>query len=247
MWPNDLSHLDLALLFGTALLAGIVRGFSGFGTGLIYIPLAGTVLPPIWVLITITVMDLIGPLPNVPRALREGRPRQVLALGLAALVGLIPGLWVLDRLSPDLFRWAVSGLCLISLGLMISGWRWSGRIAVPQIMGLGGISGFLGGVSGLAGPPIVLGYMAAPLPVAAIRANILLYLVLWDIMFAGVLALQGRLELAPVLLGATLIPVYLAANTLGARLFDPSRERLYRRVAYLLIAAAAIAALPLWT
>ena len=29
-----------------ATLAGLVRGFSGFGSGLVYMPIAGAVLPP---------------------------------------------------------------------------------------------------------------------------------------------------------------------------------------------------------
>lgn len=246
MWPADLSSSDLALLAGTAVIAGLVRGFSGFGTALIYVPLAGMVLPPIWVLVTLTVMDLIGPLPTVPRAWREGRPREVGLLALAALVGLLPGLWLLDRMSPDLFRWVVSVLCLFSVALMMSGWRWSGRMTPPVVGSIGAISGLLGGVSGLSGPPVILGYMAAPLPVAAIRANILLYLVAWDALFAAVLAIQGRLEPTALVLGAVLVPLYLGANTLGARLFDPDRERLYRLVAYGLIALAACAALPIW-
>ena len=36
------------------------------------------------------------------------------------------------------------------------------------------------------------------------------------------------------------------ANIIGARLFDPKRERLFRTVAYIVIAASAILGLPLW-
>ena len=38
----------------------------------------------------------------------------------------------------------------------------------------------------------------------------------------------------------------LIANALGARLFDPEAEQLFRRVAYIVIAASAIVGLPLW-
>ena len=242
----DLAAGDLTWLIIVAIVAGLIRGFSGFGTGLIYVPLAGTVLPPIWVLITLTVMDMIGPLPNLPRALREGRPREVGLLGAGALIGLIPGLWLLDRMAPDTFRWVVACLCLVTVALMASGWRWTGRMSPGVIGGVGVSSGLLGGVAGLPGPLVVLTYMAAPLSPAVIRANVLMYLVLWDFLFGGVLLVQGRLSAPPVMLGALLIVPYLAANMLGARLFDPSRERLYRAVAYVLVATAAIASLPVW-
>jgi uncharacterized membrane protein YfcA len=247
MWPADLSHPDLALLAATAIVAGLVRGFSGFGTALIYVPLAGTILPPLWVLVTLTVMDLIGPLPNLPRAWRDGQPRQVAGLGIAALAGLLPGLWLLDQMAPELFRWTVSALCLATVALMMSGWRWSGRMTPLRLGGIGCVSGFLGGISGLSGPPVVLSYMAAPLPVAVIRANVLMYLVFWDALFGATLALQGRLAFGALLIGAALIPIYLGANYLGAQLFDPSREKLYRAISYGLIALAAVTALPLWS
>lgn len=238
---------DLIWVAGVAILAGLVRGFSGFGTALIYVPLASLALPPLWVLVTLTVMDLIGPLPNLPRALRDGRPRQVLLLATAAAATLLPGLWLLDRLPVEGFRWTVAGLCLVTVALMASGWRWSGRVTPATAGVAGGLSGFLGGLSGLAGPPVILLYMAAPLPAKVIRANLLMYLIAWDAIFAGALALTGRLTLAPILLGAFLILPYLLANWVGGRLFaaGPTNDRAYRIVAYLLIIGAAFLAMPI--
>jgi len=241
----DLPAGDLIWVACAAVLAGLIRGFSGFGTALIYLPLASMSLPPIWVLVTLTVMDLVGPLPNVPRALRDGRPREVVVLAGAAALALLPGLFVLDMLGDDGFRWMVAGLCLVTVVLMASGWRWSGRMTSRRTASIGGLAGFLGGVAGLPGPPVILAYMAAPLPAAVIRAHILLFLVLWDIIFGATLWATGRLSAEPVWLGVVLIVPYLLANIAGAKLFRPERERLYRRTAYVLIAAAAFAALPL--
>lgn len=243
----DLSSGDLTWLTGVAILAELVRGFSGFGTALIYVPLASLSLPPLWVLVTLVVIDLVGPLPNIPRALRDGQPRQVALLAGAAALTLLPGLWFLERLPVEGFQWMVGGLCLVTVALMASGWRWSGRVTGPVTAFAGGLSGFLGGVSGLSGPPIILMYMAAPLSPKVIRANLLMYLVTWDVIFGTALLLTGRLTLAPVLLGAALILPYLLANWIGGRIFAavPGNDRMYRAIAYLLIIGAAFLALPL--
>ncbi len=230
-----------------AVLAGLVRGFSGFGTALVYVPLAALALPPLWVLVTMTVMDLVGPLPNVPRAWREANRREVATMALAAGAALLPGLWALDRLPAEGFRWLVAALCLVTVALMASGWRWSGRMGPGVVLGSGAMSGFLGGVSGLSGPPVILVYMSSPLPAAVIRANVLLYLIAWDLVFGGLLAATGRMEAAPLLIGAGLILPYMAANVVGARLFRPARDRTYRAVAYTVIAGAALMALPIWS
>jgi hypothetical protein len=89
-------------------------------------------------------------------------------------------------------------------------------------------------------------YMASTLPVAVIRANFLLYLVALDLLLFVLLSLLGMMNLSVALLGLLIGIPNLIANMLGARLFDPSAERVFRTVAYLVIAASAIIGLPLW-
>ncbi|MCT8160056.1 sulfite exporter TauE/SafE family protein [Pseudoruegeria sp. SHC-113] len=235
-----------ALLCGAAILGGLVRGFAGFGTGLICVPLFALVLGPFETLTALIVMDLFGPLPNVQRALRDGHPPQILRLGLGLLVGLPAGVAVLALLSPEVFRYAVSLLALLMLGLLISGVRYTRALSTLALTATGGLGGFLAGTSGLPGPPVILMYMAGPYPAAAVRANTLLFLLMADVLMIGVLWLSGVLVPAAVLTGLALVLPYLLANVAGAAIFRPEAERLYRRVAYLLIAGAAIAGLPLW-
>ena len=82
----------LALLVLAAFLAGSVRGFSGFGTALVFVPLAAQVLPPLWTVIVVIVMDLFGPLPNIPRAYRDRHPGDIgrLVAGLVLALPLAP-------------------------------------------------------------------------------------------------------------------------------------------------------------
>ena len=61
---------------------GLVRGFAGFGTAMVYLPVAGQILPPFEALTTLMVMDLIGPLPNLPRAFRISDRPDILRLSL---------------------------------------------------------------------------------------------------------------------------------------------------------------------
>lgn len=229
-----------------AVLSGIVRGFSGFGTALIFIPLAGQVVPPIWVITILVVMDMFGPAPNLPRAWRDGAPAQVGWLLLGAVVCLPLGLAILVRVSPEAFRYAVSLLAIAAPIVLSLGLRYHGPMSRPLLTGTGGASGFLGGVAGLPGPPVILLYMAGPNPPALIRANTMLYLYAYDLMLLGLLGLQGRLEAVPVVLGLLMALPNIAGNILGARVFHPDRARVYRGAAYAITIAAAISGLPLW-
>ncbi len=234
------------LLILGVVLAGLVRGFTGFGTAMVYLPFAGQVLPPVWVLVTLIVFDIVGPLPAARKAWADSHPADLKRLAIGALAGVPIGGLVLTALAPEIFRYAVSALTILLLVLLVSGLRYRGAVTPPLVYGTGGIGGFFGGAVGLPGPPVILLYMARPLPVAAIRANILLYLILADIILLGVFAARGLLDWAPLALGAFLILPYLIAVQVGTAIFDPERETVYRWTAYAIIAGSALSGLPLW-
>jgi uncharacterized membrane protein YfcA len=239
-WALD----GLGVLIAVVFVAGLVRGFTGFGTAMIYMPFASTVLSPVAAIITILVFDMFGPLPNIPRALRDGTPRDVARLGIGALIGLPIGLFLLYRIDPQVFRWLVSFSALTLLALLITGWRYHGELARWMVFVVGAIGGLLGGVSGLAGPPVIMLYMASKRAVQVIRANILLYLFITDIMALLILALTGVISLNPVIIGLLLTIPYTVANVIGGWLFRPELEKAYRWVAYILIGTSALVNLP---
>ncbi|HGG65447.1 MAG TPA: sulfite exporter TauE/SafE family protein [Rhodobacteraceae bacterium] len=234
------------LLVTAAAVAGLVRGFSGFGTAMVYLPVAGQILTPFQALTTLMVMDLIGPLPNIPAAIRTGHKRDILRLSAGTLVALPLGVLVLGLIAPEVFRYGVSLISLLLLVLLIIGVRYHGALRPPMVYGAGALGGFLAGSVGLPGPPVIMLYMASPNPSEVIRANIMVYLLLCDLMMIGVLHLNGYLQFSAVALGMLLILPYLAGNVLGGWLFRPGQERLYRAIAYFIIAASALNGLPLF-
>ncbi len=233
------------IVFG-AVLAGLVRGFAGFGTAMVFLPVAGSVVSPIWALTIMVVMDVIGPLPNVPRALRDGHPGDVLRLSAGMLLALPIGVLVLSMMAPDAYRYAVSIIALVLLVALIMGLRYRGVLSRKLIYGTGAIGGFLAGSTGLAGPPVIMLYMASTHPAAVIRANLMLFLVCADAMMLVLFALNGLLSLTPVLMGLIVAVPYLLANVAGAAIFRPDYEKAYRMAAYVIIAVSAVSGLPIW-
>ncbi len=233
------------LAFG-AFVAGVVRGFAGFGTAMIYLPVAGQVLGPFEALTTLIVKDLTAPLMHVPRAVKDGHPGDVVRLALGALLAVPIGITVLAVVEPEVFRWGVSLVTFALLAILILGLRYKGPITKPIIFGTGAVGGLLGGSVGLPGPPIILLYMASTLPPKVIRANNTLYLILADVILLAVLAWKGFLVSSAVALGFLMILPYLAGNWIGALIFRPGHETAYRRVAYVIIGTSALLGLPLW-
>ena len=227
--------------------AGLVRGFAGFGSAMIIMPAASSVLDPFAALAFLTVVEFWGPLPNLRNAWHVGHRKDALRLLGGALVGLPLGLLALSMMEPSVFGWCVSLTVLALLVLLMCGWRYAGEVGPRTIVGVGGLGGVLGGVAGVPGPPVIMLYMASAKPIAVIRANFLLYLLGIDLLMLGVFAVMGLLDPLAVVVGLLLVPVYMIANIVGARFFDPGAERLFRRVAYLVIASSAILGLPVWS
>ena len=233
------------LTFG-AFLAGLVRGFTGFGTAMVFMPIAAQFLGPFEALTVMLVMDLVAPLMHVPRALRDGQPSDVLRLGIGAVVAVPLGVFLLTLIEPVVFRWGVSIIAFTLLVLLVAGVRYRGVLTKKLIYLAGGFGGLLAGSVGLPGPPVIMLYMASTLPVSAVRANLTLYLIVADLILIAVLWFGGLLVVSALMLGVLMIAPYLAGNWAGAAMFRPEAEKIYRWVAYLIIAASAISGMPIW-
>lgn len=236
----------LIWLLLTVFIAGLVRGFAGFGSAMVIMPMASSILPPVEAVIFLVAVELIGPVPNARAAWREGTPRDVGLLILGALLALPLGLWALTTMDATFFGWVVSASVITLLILTVSGWRLKGALTQRLTIMAGALGGFMTGFAGIPGPPVIMLYMASSLPIAVIRANFLLYLVAIDVILFAMLWVLGMMNWSVVALGLLIGIPNMIANMIGGRLFDPSSERIFRNVAYLVIAVSAIVGLPLW-
>ena len=227
-------------------VAGIVRGFSGFGSAMIIMPVAASVLSPVEAVICLVAAEILGPVPNLRTAWRAGDPGDVARLLMGAFLALPVGIWFLSRVEPEVFGWIISALVICMLILVISGWRYRGRLTRRLTLVTGGVGGFMTGFAAIPGPPVIMLYMASQLPAATVRANLMLYLFGIDLLLFPVLWVLGHMIWPAFALGLLLGLLNAAGNVIGGWLFDPKAERLFRAVAYLVIVTSAILGLPLW-
>jgi hypothetical protein len=241
-----LSYPGLIWLVMAALVAGAVRGFAGFGAALVFLPVAGAVLPPIWALIALTVMDVFGPLPTLRRTVPQAQLHDVAWLWLGMALALPLGVMVLVMLDPDVFRYVVSIAGIAVTLILIAGFRYRGPMTPPVMVGTGALSGFLGGVAGVPGPPVILLYMASPSLPVLIRANTMVFLFLFDLTLLALIAVRGDLMAAPVWIGLLLAIPTMLGTLLGTAIFDPARAGVYRLAGYVIVMASALSGLPFW-
>jgi hypothetical protein len=229
-----------------ALIAGVVRGFSGFGTAMIYLPFAAQVVPPLWAILTLIAMDLIGPIPLIKPAFKDAQRRDLMLLLGGSLCLLPVGLALLSTISPDTYRYLVSSISIVLLVCLVFGLRYSGKMYPALVAAVGGLAGFSGGLGGVPGPPVILFYMASTLPVRVVRANMMLFLFFTDILIISVVGIRGELYITPLIIGLMMAVPNGIGNLIGAAIFNPDKAGIYKAVAYMVIAASAILGLPIW-
>ena len=234
----------LPWLLLTIAIAGLVRGFTGFGTALIFVPVAGIFLPPQMVVAVITLTGIASTAALLPRAWGQADRTEVGLLALAALLTVPAGLWLLTQLDPEAIRWIVAAIAGTTLAALIAGWRFSGTVSRPALLGTGGAAGVVGGLTGLTGPVVILFYLAGQAAVQSVRANTILFLAALDVVIVLNLLLRGRVDAGMLLLAAMLAVPYVITTLTGQHLFDPRHARLYRWAAYAVIALAVLSGLP---
>jgi hypothetical protein len=94
---------------------------------------------------------------------------------------------------------------------------------------------------------VILFNLATPgQPVEVTRGNLACFLTLTTLSLLPQLWLQGLLTAQAFWLGVLLLIPYALGTFVGARLFRPAYAVVYRGLAYALIGAAGVAALPIW-
>ena len=233
-------------LLAAVVAAGIVRGFAGFGSGMIIMAVSSSVLSPVSAVIFMLMAELVGPLPNLRSAWRDGAPRDVGRLMNGATIALPLGIYCLATTSTEVFGWVVSACVLSLLFALMSGWRYRGVLTPRLTVATGAFGGFMSGFAGIPGPPVIMLYMSSMLPIAVIRANFLLYLLAIDVLMIAAFWLSDLLVWEIAFIGLLAGIPNFVANWFGGLLFNPEAEGVFRAVAYIIIACSAIIGLPLW-
>lgn len=229
-----------------AVLAGLIRGFSGFGAAMVFLPVASAVYEPRQAVILLYIADSIASLPMMLPALRRCEWREVIPVALGATLTIPLGVALLASTDPLLLRWLISGLILLSVLALASGWRYQRRPPPLACVGVGGMAGFCSGLAGLAGPPVILFWLTGQALAATVRANIIAFFAYTTLINGLSYAWHGLFNSTAILLGLCLIPCYAMALQFGVRRFSKTSEQFYRRLAFTLIGLIAISSLPVF-
>ena len=241
-----LSERRLSLAMAVAGLSGLVRGFSGFGGAMVYMPLIATIYDPRIAAVTILLVDLVSATPFAIPEVRRCTWREVTPLAAAMAVGLPIGTWALLVLDPIVLRWCIAAVVLSLVPVLASGWRYRGTPRLPITLGVGLFSGISAGAVLIAGPPVILYWLSGGSSARILRANLMVFFMICDLILVAIYGYANLFEARPLALSVLLGIPYLAGMGAGAYFFHGTSDQLYRRIAYVIISLAALVSLPLF-
>jgi uncharacterized membrane protein YfcA len=246
MFATAIADPRFAAAVAIAILAGVVRGFSGFGSALVYIPLMSAVYGPQLAVPTYLVIDFATGLAFLAMIWRSAAWRDILPMTAAALIGAQFGTAVLTYSDPVWLRWGIAALVLAVVAVLASGWRYRGEPRLPVTLMVGALSGLFGSAVQIAGPPVILYWLGGAHDPVVARANFIGYFALLATGMTATYTAKGLLSAEATALAILTGPLQMLAIWIGSRLFGLTSERTYRRVAYAIILLAAVASMPVW-
>lgn len=243
IFPAELAPAAL-LTAVAALLAGLARGFSGFGAAMIYVPLASASLGPVVAMPVLLIADLVVASPMIARACKACSWTDIRRVGLCGVVGVPIGNHLLTASDPIAVRWVVTLLILASLAAMICGWRLPRSPQRLMDSGVGLTSGVMSGLAQIGGPPVVMYWLSTGQEPARMRANLIIYFAILMWLSLALFAVKGLLSSHVLWLAAISAPGYAAGIYLGSASFGLATPATFRKVTFALVGLATLLGMP---
>lgn len=229
-----------------AILSGLVRGFSGFGSPFIYIPLMSTIYGPRDAVGSFVLIDVATGLVFALRLMRDCNWREVMPLAASAGVAAPFGAMILQFASPLTLRWLIVVVVSFAFFALVSGWRYRGTPMMPITLGVGLLAGLLGGAVQISGPPVIMYWLAGSSDARMVRANFAVFFLLIAIVYLIIYLVRGLITPEMIAMAAMLGVLHIASIGGGSKLFHLAPPQIYRRVALTIVALSLLVSLPLF-
>jgi uncharacterized protein len=234
---------ELIFLVIAVLAGAYVRGYSGFGSALLWVSSLSFILPPVQVIPTVFMLDVVASVQLLPKVWKQAHWRSLRWLLLGTLMATPPGIYLLATSPATSIRIAIYTVILATTILLWHGLKLRRIPGGGPTLLTGLVSGLLNGATGIAGPPAILLYLSSPASVAVARASIIAFLsgthASGIILAAGYGLITGDVLIRMLLL----LPVVFAGITLGNRRFLRTEPETFRRFVLLFLGALAVVGL----
>lgn len=217
------------------MIAGVVRGTTGFGGAMVMTPPLALLLGPRLAVPVVLLLEALAAAPMLVQTRRLVRWRVVGPILAATCVTVPLGGYVLLTADPQWLRRAIAAIVIVFALLLLRGWRYTGSHRTSTAIGLGGLAGAMLGATSIGGPPVILYLLAGPDRIETTRANLTLFVAAGSLAGLAMLWAAGVLDLHAAWTALLLAPGYYLGLVAGSRLFLRFNDTRFRQFTLLLM------------
>ena len=226
------------------MLSSFLHTITGFGFVIITAPLLALVLEARETVMLVMITSLIVMLFILRSAKKEGSFKTIFPLIRAAIIGAIPGAYMMTIISNDGLKLFI-GIVLVLATVAL--WKeYSLHIKHQKFVEsiVGAISGFLATTTGVSGPPVILYYLNGKVDEnkAIFRGNLTRYFLLLNIASIIISYIAGTFQIGELWLHTLLgIPALYIGFYLGELLFHRLNAETFKKISLMMVLLSSIA------
>lgn len=236
---TDLTMQEFVILTIIVLVAGVVRGFSGFALSALVMAMGVIILPPIALIPMLWWMEMAASLLMMKGGFADADKSTTFALVVGSSLGWPIGLALTASLPVETSK--VIALCIIvTLALtQLAKIKLSFLATKPGLYGTGVVAGIVSGLANVGAMVVALYVLASDAPARSMRGSLVVFLFLGSLVSFFVQLAFGVMDLSGVTRGLVFAVPTAIGVLLGLQLFVPKLERFYRPICLTLLCAVA--------
>ncbi|MEP0189508.1 MAG: sulfite exporter TauE/SafE family protein [Erythrobacter sp.] len=234
--------VQIAVALIATLSAAFIRGLTGFGFGILLVPILALAVTPVEAVLAVNIMAGLLALIDIRFVLRKAE-KSAITISMLVVLGTAPGLILLNATPENFARFLIALVALSAFVAILLPQRAASQPG-PVTTGLTGLSaGVLTGFAAMPGPPVVPYYVGRDIARETAKASMIGIFGVSAFAGIGSGAAIGVLDWSIIVLGLLLFPFVLAGNWLGARASGKVSDPVWRSVVGVVLGAAALAAM----
>lgn len=236
--PDSYFLIALVVIF-----SGFLRGFIGFGSGLLMIPILSYFYSPVFAMVFNIVIEIPATIYLTFVGIKKSNLREITPMMFTMMLTIPFGTIFLVSVDEQIIKTLMSLLLIFFVILIATGWRIKSTITKYVLVLGGAISGLMQGATGMGGPPYVTVLLSKNDSDDVARANILV--ITSGLVISAIISLYyfGLFTKDILLTGAISAPIYVFATYIGTKFFNYSGNKYFRNSSLIALGVVGLATL----
>lgn len=232
---TNLTQSEFMILLGLTLLAGIVRGFSGFALSAMVMATAVVILPPVELIPMLWWLEMSASLLMLRNGWAEADRPMAYSLVIAAIIGWPIGLALTVSLPVDASKALALTIIVALAASQLAKVRLPFLATKAGLWGTGITAGMVSGLAHVGGMVVAFYVLAADKPARVMRASLVLYLFLGSASSMLILLAFGVMDFSGAARGLTFALPTMLGVLIGQQLFTERLSAYYRPFCLILL------------